>query len=353
MTWGRLAGALTAIALIAGSAGAASAASAITVPGHPKAGAYIDGRLWVLVDRGAVRRAVEVDPAAGRATGRAVRIGAAGPGDGRYPWNVVAPPALVVVQGGLWTVDAGSRTAIRIDPVRARATARVRLRGTAIASGAGGLWALDGRRLQPGGGRSAGYAHRVLRLDPRSGRVLSVETVGPGLGSRPFDRLAVGRDRIWLSLVSATGRLGTEVARGGVAATRIDGWRLTAHAGALFTASFPCTIIVRPGQGPVSQRSLRTLSPRLCRDGTVSEAQPQDVVAGPARSVWELFLRGVEPPAGRSTGLVTWRRMDGTGRLRVAVVGRDPVALIPAPGAVWVVDRGSGRLMRVPASGGA
>lgn len=338
---------LVAAGLIAGSAAAASAATSIAVPGRPKAGAYIDGRLWVLVDRAGVRRAVEVDPSAGRPTGRSVRIGAAGPEDGPYPWTVVAPPVIVALQGALWTVDARSRTAIRIDPAAARVTVRVHLRGTAIASGVGALWALDGTKLVTARGRPAGFVHRILRLDPRSGAVLSVETLGPGLGSRPFDRLAVGRDRIWLSLVSATGRLGTEVARGGVTGVPIEGWRFAADAGSLYNASFPCTILVRAGAGPVAQRSIRMLPPPVCHDGTVSEAQPQDVVAGPARSVWELFLRGVEPPKGRLRGIVAWRPLDGTGDLRTAVVGRDAVALIPSPGGVWVVDRAAGRLTLV------
>lgn len=340
-----------AIALAALLLGAAAAQAApgpsIRLNGRPMAGASVDGRLWVLVDRAGGRRAVEVDPRARRPTGRSVRIGAAGPGDGPRQHEVISPPPVVVVRGALWTLDAPTRTAVRIDTVRARIAARVRIRVDAIAAGEGGLWALGPLAPLVVDHRVVGRLHRVLRIDPRTGAVRAERRLGPGIGATRFDRFAVGRDRVWLSAPSSAGREGREAEWDGVGARPVDGWRFAAHAGALFTADIPCTMIVRPGTRGAFQREMRMLRPVVCDNAPAGRVQPQDVVAGPGGSAWELFMRGVGPGITRLTGLVSWRRIDGTGPLHTVVVGRDAFALIPDGDAVWVVDRAGGRLTRI------
>lgn len=327
----------------------ASAAAPVTIAleGRPMAGAAVGGRLWVLVDRAGERRAVEVDPARRRPTGRSVRIGAAGPGDGPRQHEVVSPPPLVVVRGALWTLDAPRRTAVRIDTVHARLAARVRVPVDAIAVGEGGLWALGPLAPLVVDRRRVGWLHRVLRIDPRTGAVRAERRLGPGIGVTRFDRFAVGRDRVWLSAPSSSGRTGIEVEWDGVGARPAEGWRFTAHAGALFTADIPCTMIVRPGIRGAFQREMRMLRPLLCDNAPAGRVQPQDVAAGPGGAAWELFMRGVGPGIGRLTGLVSWRRIDGSGPLRTVVVGRDAFALVPDGDGVWVVDRAAGRLTRI------
>ncbi len=339
---------LAALTLCAGGATAWCAPPSIAVAGRPVGGAAVGDRLWVLVDRAGERRAVEVDPAAGRVTGRSVRIGRAGPRNGPRQWQVVAPATAVVVRGSFWTLDASTHTALRIDTARARVAARVRAHVDAIAAGEGGLWALGPIRPLIVDHRPVGWIHRILSIDPRTGRTLPRErSIGPGVGTTSFDRFAVGRDRVWLSARSATGRIGREVEWEGVSARPIDGWRFTAHAGALFTASFPCTVIVRPGTRGAVSRSLRMLPPRRCDEVAAGGSQPQDVAAGPSESVWQIVLRGEQPGIRRRPGLVSWRRIDGTGPLHTAVVGRDPVALMPLGDGVWVADGAAGRLTRV------
>jgi hypothetical protein len=275
-----------------------------------------------------------------------VAIGRAGEADGPFAWSVAAPPQILAAGGSVWTVDARAGRAVRIDPASARVTARVGPGITAVASGPGGLWALGGTTPLTSAGRVTGVVHRILRLDPQTGAVLGVRAVGPGLGSRPFDRLEVGADRVWLSRRFSRGRRGFEAAWGASAGTPIDGWRFTSHAGVLYSSAFPCTIVVRPGAGPPARRSMRTLPAPLCHDGTVDEAQAQDVAAGPGGSVWQLLLRGRQP-VRRLRGIVVWRGIDGTTGVASSVVGRDPVDLIPDGAGVWVVDRAGGRLTRI------
>ena len=171
--------------------------SAVRVPGGPARLASGGSRLWVGSDRSRTVSAVDTR------NGNVVDVVA----PGAYPTD------LALGEGALWVLDRDRGVVVQIDPAYAEVKRRIPLgvEGQpalhdrniadpwAIAAGAGGVWVTDGsprlRRLDPASlGRSraidtgsplggvlatpralwaiSGPRAEVLRLDPRSGRVL-------------------------------------------------------------------------------------------------------------------------------------------------------------------------------------
>jgi len=304
---------------------AAGAPGDVTVAGTPRAGVYVENRLWVLVDRGPLRRVVEIDPSRGRATGRGVPVGGVSA-------DRPGPIALVAAGGGLWTTDREAGTAVRIDPATAREVARVAVGGLSVGAGHAGLWALDGTSVYPGAAGGARAEHRLVRLDPVTGARITSVAVGQGLGMEPHTVLTVGRDRVDLS-DGGPGGLGAVAALDGSGYRRIGG-RATAFAGRVYRAVH-CDVLL--------PRVFGATGPRLRLWSAPSSAcLPLQISVGPAASAWVVYRRR----GGGAT--LAWRRLDGSGDVQRLRLARTPSALVSAPRGVWVLGgAGPGRLTLV------
>ena len=97
--------------------------------GNASAVAVTDTIVWVL------------DPASRRLTGLDVR----GPGPLAVVDAGVRPVDMVVTEGGLWPLDQGAGSVLRLDPVTGRETARLGVprSATRLATGAGSVWVVD------------------------------------------------------------------------------------------------------------------------------------------------------------------------------------------------------------------
>jgi hypothetical protein len=179
-----------AIALAAAALTLAGPGTEIDLPGHPGQLAVERGRTWVAVyqarDRGLV---VGVDPAANRVASR-IRVRG-------------SPFELEAGAGGLWATGNFTRRGDvlnRIDPSSERVVATVPLPGRyagVLATGRRSVWVVVRSR------RARGVA--LVRVDPGTNRVARVWRL-PGLSRRYIDRIAVGREAVWLLALRAGAR---------------------------------------------------------------------------------------------------------------------------------------------------
>lgn len=325
------------IVLAAGAALLASAApglgaTTVRIDAQPRVGVQAGGHLWIVADRGDARVLIEADRLSGRPTGRQVTIAASGvPFDGGLAGQNTVRPSLTVAGGALWTIDSTTTEAVRVDPVAARTTLRVDLGPGEvqryIAAGPAGLWV-----TAPTVQVAAGFARRLVRLDPATGAQLGEVRIGPG--STLLREIAVGRGGIWANRHSGNSLLLRIPSPAGAATeTRAGQWQLFARRGTLYsTRRNTCRVSVSPWNAPA-----RTFA--MCASGTVAYVRD---VASAGGAVWWTAFRAPGRP-----GVLARRAADGTGPVRRWPVGSDPVDVVPAGAGVWVLSRADRTLTRI------
>lgn len=316
----------------------------IATPGEPRVAAVSGGSLWVLVDRGAERRVVEID-ASGRRTGRDVLVASGVRRDFPFLVPSIARPSLAATPGSLWTVDPVARVLVRVRTADG-AVERLPVGADYVAAGAGGVWVLPTGGVAPEGG-GPGLVFPLARVDPQSGAVMEIRAVrsphsssgGRGGGLGPVEA-AVTRRRLWLSFVSPERfPASLDLASGALSVRGSFGWQLTARGTTLAaTRRTTCDVRVVPDTGPAARIAMLGEAP--CRGAFV-----RDVALGAAGTVWAAFDHG------RSPGTLVGRRPGSPARF-VALIGTDPVDVVTAGRVVWVLDRAGRSVTRmVPAPG--
>jgi hypothetical protein len=309
-----------------------------------------EGRTWLLQGSGP-QSVLEVDPATGALAGR-TRL------------HDVGFPMLAVGAGAAWVVASGG-TPVRLTRIDAR-TGRVRrvaIPGTggftgfdvtAIAAGAGAVWLQNG--------------NRVLRADPRSGRIvgsirLTRERRKPfrllcgrgtddlAAGPRQTDRIAVGAGAVWvmsncgphasrfgwlLRIDPRSNRITRSIALhdayAGLVAGREGVWALTQGPLRLTVAPVPVAL------QRISLRDGRPASTTPLPEGGVTS------IALGAGSVWFTQLRERQPAA--PAGML--RRLDPAQRRLTTVLElEEPIGVAVGEGAVWAFDSFARTLTRV------
>ena len=291
----------------------------VQIPGAPSLIATHRRSVWVASDA-AGGTISEID-------GRSVAVNRV------VPANVAAVD-IAASNDSIWVHDALRLALVRVDAAYGTVADRLPLpadlRPTlpGVDVGHGAVWATDGTT-------------RLLKLDPREGRVLKTIDVG-----RPLDDLAVGAGAIW-AISGAAARVFEIDPRTGKIVTRIP---ITGRPG----VSRPAPFAVEFGEGAVwvlngNDPSLTRIDPQFAavtdtiRLGVGSN--PSAIATG-AGAVW-VALRG--------EGTVA--RVDpGGGNPRLIPVGGAPTGLAVGSGRVWVsvqpgfragfADRGQG--VRVP-----
>lgn len=348
---------LAACALVPPAAASGAVHAGIALPrGILLGGVHVDGRIWVQAELRGQMRVVEVDLERGRPTGREVRVG--GIAHGHIPRE--APWPVFAAGGGVWVSDPAGAAVVRIDPRRARVTARVPVsssrldRAGRLGFGRAGLWSVGGSTPPEDIPAVGGIVHTLVRLDPVSGAVVGTAALGPKTGSGGPSTLVVGSDRIWTTPTQGRIHLRETLLPGGPGATLTrlrGGWRTTTYGGDAYTTSrTPCNVVDRrPGTGPSAQVPIVVMAGSRC--GDVARSRVVQDLAVRRDGVWVLYRTeragSTSARVRRAPGLLVRRSPDGRTR-RFWTTGRTPMDLIPTPHGMWVLDSGAHRLTRVP-----
>ena len=333
-------------AALAGAASAAPAASTMTtvrLDGAPQVATFADEHLWVLVADTNAPALVEVNPSTAQPTGRRLALPA---GTVPHPFGlgsrtVLGPqrvrPSLALAGGDLF-LPAGDEI-VQIDPATSREVRRIPFAASYVASGPAGLWATGGPDFQRRADGRLEVRWRLARVDPASG-TFEERLIGPGLDGLAPVELAVTEKDLWVVFPAVERRLvrvdpatGSVSGPGGVGGA----WVTFATADTLYgTSRYGDVLVGRRGD------AVSTFDMGLT-DGTHG-VYWRDVAAGPADSLWAVTYRGPGTP-----GVLVQRPLDGAAPTRRYEVGSDPVDLVPAPRAVWVLDAEAATLTKVPA----
>ena len=279
----------------------AAATLAIHVGAQPTAMAYGAGSLWTAnYGGGTVSR---VDPAHRRVI-KTIPVG-------------VHPAAITFSAGAVWVGDFGAAAVYRVDPVSNTITATIRLQsnvGGMARAPDGSVWASE----YDGGA--------VDRIDPATNTVTQRTTVGGNA-----EAIAFAAGKTWV-----TNNVGyvTPVDRSGKAGRRI---RVAHDVDAI--VSTPRGLWVGTYDGGVLAR----IDPRLGK--VVRRVSFSGAAGGIAYVGRKLFVSDYN--GGRVL------RLDpSSGRvLKRLRVGSQPRDLVPAAGALWVVEQGSSDVRRISLGG--
>ncbi len=313
---------------------AALAAPTVRLGAEPRAGVYAAGALWVLADRGGDRVLLEVSPRALRPTGRRVVIATGVRRDPRAQSPGTVRPSLAYADGVLLTIDPVTNVVVRVDPGTLAVARAATSEGTTLAAGPAGVWVA-------GGPIAEGFVHPMARIDPATLAVGDRRSTPSGLGSRSSVEIAVTRRALWVARPAASrGGLAIDLGTGPVPGVLFGPWQMYARGDTLYgTERYGCEAFVTPDTTYVGRRIVMEPDRDRC-----ARLYARDVTGGRAGSVWVAYARG-----RARTGLLVQRPDDGRPGRRVTTIGPDPVDLVSAPGAVWVLDRTGRTLTRIPA----
>ncbi|PWU23000.1 MAG: hypothetical protein C5B48_09390 [Candidatus Rokuibacteriota bacterium] len=276
------------------------------------------------------------------------------------------PIAMTVGAGALWVVDGDNNTVVRIDPKTRRVVKTIGLGVDVsdVAVGFGSVWVAGGNsdtltRIDPrlyqgqvrdtfwaagagevvarpvffvatsaGGGLWVSRGPAVMKVDPRTGRILKRVAIPAGPAA-----VAVGEGNTWVPTYEAgLIRLDAETGqKTGGSASADTGRFPTVYRGSLW-------LIVFPGQGgPLVKGQVWRLDPATLETldtKTVPSGYPLSLAAGEG-ALWT---------ADKFTGTV-WRVDPGTGTTvtlaRIARIAHEPISIAAGYGAVWVGVQGS------------
>ena len=245
--------------------------------------------------------------------------------DKRAVTHVVAPgatlSALTADGDAVWVLDGNRRDLLKIDPTYGAVTKRIklprgppspvtnrRLSSLSVRADAGALWITDG-------------STRLLRMDPKSGQVLSALDV-----HEPLDDVAVGAGAVWVISGRAASVFRIDL-KGLAVRTRI---RIVNRLGS--TAPFPVAIAVGEGSVWVLNGNTQTVSRIDPQQGGVTATIPlgigrnaSDIAAG-AGAAWVA-----------NGGNGTLARIDpGTDAATTIPLGQSPTGVAVGGGRVWV-----------------
>jgi branched-chain amino acid transport system substrate-binding protein len=233
----------------------------------------------------------------------------------------VTPSALAADGDAVWALDGNRRMLVKIDPTYGAVTKRIklprappspatnrRLSSLSVRADAGVLWVTDG-------------STRLLRIDPKSGRVLNALDV-----HEPLDDVAVGDGAVWAISGRAASLFRIDL-KGQAVRTRI---RVVNRLGS--TAPFPVAVAAGEGSIWVVNGNSQTVSRVDPEFGGVTAtislgigSNPSDIAAG-AGAIWVA-----------NSGSGTLARIDPTtNRVALIPLGSSPAGVAVGGGQVWV-----------------